>query len=85
MENVDINMNHVNPLLLVKFAKTAIKETTLLRNAKIKIHEVQDSDDDSDIFLNSVETEKQVNDWKVNVKILKKNVSLKLDIGDRTD
>ena len=34
-----------------------------------------------DIFLNSVETEKQVNDWKINVKILTKNVSVKLDTG----
>ena len=39
------------------------------------------TDSDSDIFLNSVETEKQLNDWEVNVKILKKNVSVKLDTG----
>ena len=35
----------------------------------------------NDIFLNSVETELQVNDCKVNVKILKKNVNVKLDTG----
>ena len=35
------------------------------------MHEVHDNDSDSDIFLNSVETKDQLNDWKVNVKIQK--------------
>ena len=46
-----------------------------------KIHEVYDNDSDSDIFLNSVETKDQLNDWKVNVKIQTKNISVKLDTG----
>ena len=45
------------------------------------MHEVQDRDNVSDIFLNSVKTEKQVNDRKVYVKILKNNVSVKLATG----
>ena len=65
-----------------KICKNCNKRNHFAKKCKNKkIHEVQDSDNDSDIFLNSVETEKQVNDWKVNVKILKKNVILKLDTG----
>ena len=45
------------------------------------MHEVHDNDSDSDIFLNSVETKDQLNDWKVNVKIQNKNISVKLDTG----
>ena len=46
-----------------------------------KMHEVHDNESDSDIFLNSVETKVQLNDWKVNVKIQNKNISVKLDTG----
>ena len=45
------------------------------------MHEVHDNDSDSDIFLHSVETKDQLNDWKVNVKIQNKNISVKLDTG----
>lgn len=46
-----------------------------------KMHELQEDDSDSDVFLDSVETNQQVSDWKVNVKICKKNVCVKLDTG----
>ena len=46
-----------------------------------KMHEVYDNDSDSHIFLNSVETKDQLNDWKVNVKIQNKNISVKHDTG----
>ena len=66
-----------------KICKNCNKRNHFAKKCKSKkMHEVQESDNDSDIFLNSVETrKKQVNDWKVNVKILKKNVSVKLDTG----
>lgn len=46
-----------------------------------KMHELHENDSDSDIFLNSVETDQHVNDWKVNVKICDKTVNMKLDTG----
>ena len=65
-----------------KICKNCNKRNHFAKKCKSKkMHEVQDSDNDSDIFLNSIETEKQVNDWKVSVKILKQNVSVKLDTG----
>ena len=65
-----------------KICKNCNKRNHFAKKCKSKkMHEVQDSENDSYIFLNSVETEKQVNDWKVNVKILKKNVRVKLDTG----
>ena len=65
-----------------KICKNCNKRNHFAKKCKSKkMLEVQESDNDSDIFLNLVETEKQVNDWKVNVKILKKNVSVKLDTG----
>ena len=45
------------------------------------MHEVHANDSDSDIFLNSIETKDQLIDWTVNVKIQKKNISVKLDTG----
>lgn len=43
--------------------------------------EQQENDSDSEIFLCSVETENYLSNWQVNVKILKKNVNVKLDTG----
>ena len=43
------------------------------------MQELQENDSDSEIFLDSVETDKHVSDWQVNVKILQKNVNMKLD------
>ena len=52
-DNVDINMNHVSALLLVKFAKTATKKHFAKKCDSKNMHEVHDNDSDSDIFLNS--------------------------------
>ena len=46
-----------------------------------KMHKGHDDDNDSDIFLNSVETKEKLTDWKLNVKIQNKNISVKLDTG----
>ena len=46
-----------------------------------KMHELQENDYDSDIFLDSVETDQNVRDWKVNMKICDKTVTMKLDTG----
>ena len=49
------------------------------------MHELQENDYDSDIFLNSVETDQNVKDWKVNMKICDKTVNMKLDTGAQCD
>ena len=65
-----------------KIGKICNKRNHFAKKCKSKkMHEVQDRDNDSDIFLNSIKTEKQVNDRKVYVKILKNNVSVKLETG----
>ena len=53
--------------------------STVCKNKKM--HELQENDYDSDIFLDSVETEQNVKDWKVNMKICDKTVNMKLDTG----
>ena len=45
------------------------------------MHELQENDYDSDIFLDSVETDQNVKDWKVNMKIGDKTVNMKLNTG----
>ena len=53
--------------------------STVCKNKKM--HELQENDYDSDIFLDSVETDQNVKDWKVNMKICGKTVNMKLDTG----
>ena len=53
--------------------------STVCKN--MKMHELQENDYDSDIFLDSVETDQNVKDWKVNMKICGKTVNMKLDTG----
>ena len=53
--------------------------STVCKNKKM--HELQENDYDSDIFLDSVETDQNVKDWKVNMKICGKRVNMKLDTG----
>ena len=53
--------------------------STVCKNKKM--HELQENDYDSDIFLDSVETDQNVKDWKVNMKICDKTVNMKLDTG----
>ena len=45
------------------------------------MHELQEKDYDSDIFLDSVETDQKVTDWKVNMEKCDKTVNMKLDTG----
>ena len=60
MENVDINMNHVSALLLVKFGKVCKncnkRNNFAMKCKSKKMREVLDNDSESDIFLNSIET-----------------------------
>ena len=53
--------------------------STVCKNKKM--HELQENDYDSDIFLDSVESDQNVKDWKVNMKICGKTVNMKLDTG----
>ena len=65
-----------------KVCKNCNKRNHFAKECKSKkMHELHDNDSDSDIFLNSIETKDQLNDWKVNVKIQNKNISVKLDTG----
>ena len=53
-----------------KVCKNCNKRNHFAKKCKSKkMHEVHDNVSDSDIFLNSIETKDQLNDWKVNVKI----------------
>ena len=53
--------------------------STVCKNKKM--HELQKNDYDSDIYLDSVETDQNVKDWKVNLKIYDKTDNMKLDAG----
>lgn len=65
-----------------KFCKNCNRKNHFAKKCKSKkMHELQENDSDSEIFLDSVETDKHVTDWQVNVKILQKNVNVKLDTG----
>ena len=65
-----------------KVCKNCNKRNHFAKKCKSKkMHEVLENDSDSDIFLNSIETKDQLNDWTVNVKIQKKNIRVKLDTG----
>ena len=55
MESVGINMNHVSAQLLVNFEE----EPFFYVCKNKKMHELQDNDYDSDIFLDSVETDQK--------------------------
>ena len=58
------------------------KKIIFLQCVKNKnMHELQENGYDSDIFLDSVETDQNVKDWKVNMKICDKTVNMKLDTG----
>ena len=82
MGNVGINMSHVSAQLLVNFVTIVKRRTIFLQCVKNKnMHELQENGYDSDIFLDSVETDQNVKDWKVNMKICDKTVNMKLDTG----
>ena len=57
--------------------------STVCKNKKM--HELQVNDYDSDIFLHSVETDQNVKDWKVNMKICDKTDNMKLDTGAQSN
>ena len=70
------------PLKCPAFGKLCKKKnhfSTVCKNKKM--HELQESDNDSDIFLDLVETDQNVKDWKVNMKICDETVNMKLDTG----
>ena len=65
-----------------KICMNCKKKNHFMRQCRSKkMHELQENDSDTDIFLDSVETDQNAGDWKVNVKICKKTVSMKLDTG----
>lgn len=65
-----------------KICMNCKKKNHFMRQCRSKkMHELQENDSDTDIFLDSVETDQNAGDWKVNVKICKKSVSMKLDTG----
>ena len=64
---------------LCHYCKKKSHFSTVCKNKKM--HELQENDYDSDIFLDSVETNQNVKDWKVSIKICDKTVNMKLDTG----
>ena len=57
-----------------KICMNCKKKNHFMRQCRSKkMHELQENDSDTDIFLDSVETDQNAGDWKVNVKICKKN------------
>ena len=75
-------MSHLSAQLLVNFVTIVKRRTIFLQCVKNKnMHELQENGYDSDIFLDSVETDQNVKDWKVNIKICDKTVNMKLDTG----
>ena len=82
MENVGINMNHISAKLLVNFVINVKRRTIFLQCVKTrKCMNCKKNDYDSDIYLDSVETDQNVKDWKVNLKIYDKTDNMKLDAG----